>query len=215
MQPDPYDTLEVAPGATADAIRSSYRRLAKEHHPDRNASAEAKARMQAINEAWAVLNDPAKRAAFDRARKTVVNPQQGVWGAAYGPRRPEPGTRPRPSGPAPSSNGPQPAGGKSVFEEEAEQSPFRGRVNARRPGPRHFTGDPNIDWYAHLGVRASASNKEILAALALKAAELKATTNISAAEFTERARLNKEAWETLGNMHVRAEYDRARRELGY
>jgi hypothetical protein len=111
--------------------------------------------------------------------------------------------------------GPSTEGGKSVFEEEADPSRFRGRVNARRPGPAHFTGDPNTDWYAHLGVRASASNKDILAALARKAGELKAMVDISAAEFTERARQNKEAWETLGNMHVRAEYDRARRELGY
>lgn len=101
-----------------------------------------------------------------------------------------------------------------MSEEEPERSRFRGRVNARRPGPKHFAGDPNVDWYAHLGVRVNASNREILEALAEKAVELKATTNISAAEFTERSRRNREAWETLGNMHVRAEYDRARRELG-
>lgn len=216
MEPDYYATLEVAPGATPEAIRSAYRRLAKEHHPDRNDSFEAKARMQAINEAWAVLSDPTRRAEFDRARKPGFNPQQAAWGAAYGTRRPAQGpARPRPSGPGPRRDGPQPAGGQSVFEEETQASRFRGRVNARRPGPKHFTGDPNDDWYRHLGVRVNASLKEILEALAEKAAELKAETGISAAELTERARRNKEAWETLGNPHVRAEYDRARRELGY
>ncbi|MBA4181734.1 MAG: hypothetical protein C0506_14185 [Anaerolinea sp.] len=214
MQPDHYATLEVTPGASAEAVRAAYRRLAKEHHPDRNASAEAKARMQALNEAWAVLGDPAKRAEFDRERRPGSNSQQAAWGAAYGPPRPAPGARARPGGPAPSSGGHTAAGGQSVFEDEAEPSRFRGRVNARRPGPRHFTGDPNVDWYSHLGVRRNAASKEILDALAKKAAELKAATDISAAEFTERARRNKEAWETLGNMHVRAEYDRARRELG-
>mgnify|MGYP002683438354 CR=1 FL=1 len=67
----------------------------------------------------------------------------------------------------------------------------------------------------HLGVRTNASPREILQALNGRAAELAATKDISAAEVTERSRRNREAWETLGNVHVRAEYDRARRELGY
>lgn len=214
MEPDYYATLQVAPGASLAAIRSAYRRLAKEHHPDLNESAQAKAQMQAINEAWAVLGDAARRAEFDRGRaRPGFAPQQAAWGHYANPQPARP-ARPRPAGPAP-QRGPATAGGRSVFEEEAEQSRFRGRVNARRPGPRHFTGDPNVDWYAFLGVRTSASNREILSALAEKAADLKKTTNISAAEFTERSRRNREAWETLGNMHIRAEYDRARRELGF
>ena len=100
-------------------------------------------------------------------------------------------------------------------EEEAAASAFRGRVNARQPGPRHFTGDPRTDWYEYLGVRSAASTREVLQALNLRAAELAATTSISAAELTESSRRNREAWETLGNAHVRAEYDRARRDLGY
>ncbi len=102
-----------------------------------------------------------------------------------------------------------------MFEEESAASAFRGRVNARQPGPRHFTGDPRTDWYEYLGVRSNASVREVLQALNVRAAELAATTSISAAEVTERSRRNREAWETLGNAHVRAEYDRARRELGY
>lgn len=215
MQPDHYATLDVAHGATPEAVRSAYRRLAKEHHPDRNDSPEAKARMQSINEAWAVLGDPGKRAEFDRTRKPGVNLQQAAWGAAYGAGRTASTARTRPTGGGAPRQGPQPAGGRSVFEDEAGPSQFRGRVNARRPGPKHFTGDPRFDWYAHLGVRPTASNKEILSALAARASELKAMTNISAAELTERARMNKEAWETLNNMHVRAEYDRTRRELGF
>jgi len=200
VPPDYYATLEVSADASAVAIRSAYRRLAKEHHPDRNDSAVAKVRMQSINEAWAVLSDPARRAEFDRSR-----PRGRV-----GPRRPPPSPRsPNPHPPNADS------GGRSVFEEESAASAFRGRVNARQPGPRHFTGDPRTDWYEYLGVRSSVSVREVLQALNARAAELAATTSISAAEVTERSRRNREAWETLGNAHVRAEYDRARRDLGY
>ena len=200
VQPDYYATLEVAADAPAATIRSAYRRLAKEHHPDRNDSAAAKARMQSLNEAWAVLGDAARREEFDRSRPR----------GRTGPRRPPPS--PRPAGPRPFTGD---AGGRSLFEEESAASVFRGRVNARQPGPRHFTGDPRTDWYEYLGVRTSASVREILQALNERAAELGALKHISAAEVTERSRRNREAWETLGNAHVRAEYDRARRELGY
>ena len=214
MQPDHYATLQVQPGASTAAIRSAYRRLAKEHHPDLNESAEAKARMQAINEAWAVLGNAAKRADFDRSR---ANPgfraQQAAWSHYANPSpAPPPPRRPRPAS-APPRPGPSSPGGRSVYEEEADLARFRGRVNARRPGPRHFTGDPKVDWYGYLGVRENASTREILAALAKKAEELRATAAISAEEFTALSRRNKEAWETLGNPHVRAEYDRARRDL--
>ena len=209
MQPDYYATLEVAADAAAATIRSAYRRLAKEHHPDRNDSAAAKTRMQSINEAWAVLGDAERRAEFDRSRPRGFAAQQSAWGGRTGPRRPPP-SRPSPARTPSSADG-----GRSVFEEESAPSAFRGRVNARQPGPRHFTGDPRTDWYEHLGVRASASVREILQALNGRASELAATKTISAAEVTERSRRNREAWETLGNAHVRAEYDRARRELGY
>ena len=209
MQPDYYATLEVSSDASAVAIRSAYRRLAKEHHPDRNDSGVAKVRMQSINEAWAVLSDAARRAEFDRSRPRGSGAQQSAWGGRTGPRRPPP-PRSAAAGPPESSTG-----GRSMFEEESASSALRGRVNARQPGPRHFTGDPRTDWYEYLGVRRTASIREVLQALNVRAAELAATRSISAAEVTERSRRNREAWETLGNAHVRAEYDRARRDLGY
>ena len=63
-----YDVLGVAPSATAEQIREAYRRLAREHHPDRTAtsgSAVGAVSMPAINEAYRVLNDPARRAVYD------------------------------------------------------------------------------------------------------------------------------------------------------
>jgi molecular chaperone DnaJ len=66
--PTHYDVLGVAPSATVDQIREAYRRLAREHHPDRTATsgrAGDDVSMPAINEAYRVLNDPARRAMYD------------------------------------------------------------------------------------------------------------------------------------------------------
>ena len=63
-----YDVLGVAPTARVDEIREAYRRLAREHHPDRaasNGNVGGAVSMPAINEAYRVLNDPARRAVYD------------------------------------------------------------------------------------------------------------------------------------------------------
>jgi len=62
---DPYQTLQVSPLASASEIRAAYRCLAREFHPDVNTSPRAKHHMQAINWAYAVLCDPAMKAAYD------------------------------------------------------------------------------------------------------------------------------------------------------
>ena len=64
---DYYETLEVAKGATVEEIKKSYRRLAMKYHPDRNqGNAEAEAKFKEINEAYEILKDDQKRAAYDR-----------------------------------------------------------------------------------------------------------------------------------------------------
>lgn len=64
---DPYDILGVKRSATADAIRSAYRKLAKQHHPDLNpGKPEAEAKFKAISAAYSLLSDPEQRARFDR-----------------------------------------------------------------------------------------------------------------------------------------------------
>ncbi len=64
---DYYETLEVAKGATIEEIKKSYRRLAMKYHPDRNqGNAEAETKFKEINEAYEVLKDEQKRAAYDR-----------------------------------------------------------------------------------------------------------------------------------------------------
>jgi len=72
-QPNPkgyYACLGVEPWASADQIRAAYHRSAKQCHPDVNPSPQAKARFQAINEAYRILGDPHRRAAYDNTRRT-------------------------------------------------------------------------------------------------------------------------------------------------
>ncbi len=64
---DYYEILEVSKTASGDEIKKSFRRLAMQYHPDRNpGNKEAEARFKEINEAYEVLKDEQKRAAYDR-----------------------------------------------------------------------------------------------------------------------------------------------------
>lgn len=66
---DPYKTLQVDSEAEDEIIVAAYRRLARKYHPDVAASPEVADRMAAINAAWEVIGDPARRAEFDRERR--------------------------------------------------------------------------------------------------------------------------------------------------
>src|SRR5690606_9713869 len=63
---DYYATLGVPKDATADDIKKAFRKLARKYHPDVSKEPDAEARMKEVNEAYTVLSDPEKRAAYDQ-----------------------------------------------------------------------------------------------------------------------------------------------------
>src|SRR6266850_5923325 len=69
MARDYYELLEIQPGASADEVHKAYRSLAMRYHPDRNAMPGAASTMAAINEAYSILGEPARRRRYDQERK--------------------------------------------------------------------------------------------------------------------------------------------------
>jgi len=72
---DYYKVLGVERTAGDDEIKKAFRRLARKHHPDINKAHDAPARMQELNEAYEVLRDKEKRAAYDRVGQAAAGGQ--------------------------------------------------------------------------------------------------------------------------------------------
>ena len=68
---DPYQVLQVSPGAEQEVLHAAFRALAMKYHPDRDASARAARRMMELNQAYAMVREPALRTQYDRSRKTA------------------------------------------------------------------------------------------------------------------------------------------------
>jgi len=83
-QKDYYTVLGVAEDASQEEIRKSYRRLAKENHPDRNRDdPAAEARFKEIQEAYDVLGDPEKRKRYDQMRRFGAGGPGGAGGFRF------------------------------------------------------------------------------------------------------------------------------------
>ena len=80
---DYYKTLELEKGASANEIKSAYRRLARKYHPDVNPdNPEAEEKFKQINEAYQVLSDPQKKENYDRFG--TAEPGFGGGGGGFG-----------------------------------------------------------------------------------------------------------------------------------
>ena len=119
--PDPYKVLQVDSEAEDEVIQAAYRRLAQKYHPDVAGPAGAE-RMTAINAAWALLRDPARRASLDRERRV----------ASKRPARPDPA---RPAA------GPTASSGSNARSSQPGDASSRGRQSAAPPPPETVSTD--------------------------------------------------------------------------
>lgn len=80
---DPYETLGVSKNATEQEIKSAYRKLALQYHPDRNKTAGATEKFKEVTQAYEILSNPEKRRTFDQFGSAAF--EQGGMGGPQGP----------------------------------------------------------------------------------------------------------------------------------
>ena len=82
---DYYEVLDVARNATDEEIKKAYRKLAMKYHPDRNQdNPSAEEKFKEVKEAYEMLSDPDKRAAYDQYGHAGVDPNMGAGGFGGG-----------------------------------------------------------------------------------------------------------------------------------
>jgi hypothetical protein len=79
---DPYAILGVARDANPAQIQGAYRRLAKRYHPDLQEASTTTEQMQRLNQAWAILSNPARRARHDSDQSRSATSRADAWSGA-------------------------------------------------------------------------------------------------------------------------------------
>jgi DnaJ-class molecular chaperone len=137
MARDYYETLGVARTATEDQIKSAYRKLARQYHPDRNpGDKEAAAKFKDIQQAYDVLSEPAKRKQYDQFgpdfERMAAAGAGGAGGAGFGGNGPFTFNF---GGGGPGAGGMDPDMMQSIFEQMfggGGPAPRAGRARGRR-----------------------------------------------------------------------------------
>jgi hypothetical protein len=88
---NPYEVLQVSQNAEPEVIDAAYRRLARKYHPDTSSHPDAHSRMQELNWAYEILNDPVSRSRYDRSQQQAPPYRRA---AQAPPQAPPPGTEP-------------------------------------------------------------------------------------------------------------------------
>ena len=81
---DYYEVLGLAKGASDDEIKKAYRKLSKKYHPDINKEADAEEKFKEVSEAYEVLSDPQKKAAYDQYGHAGTDPNYGGGAGGFG-----------------------------------------------------------------------------------------------------------------------------------
>ncbi|MGO2084071.1 molecular chaperone DnaJ [Vagococcus sp.] len=81
---DFYEILGVSKTATDVEIKKAYRKLSKKYHPDINKEPDAEDKFKEVSEAFEILSDPQKRAAYDQYGHSSTDPNFGAGGGGFG-----------------------------------------------------------------------------------------------------------------------------------
>jgi curved DNA-binding protein len=183
---DYYKLLGVERSASADQVKTAYRRLARKYHPDVSKEANAEARFKEVQEAYEVLKDPEKRAAYDQLGPNWKAGEQfrppPDWGSGFEFRGAGRGARPGGAGPR--------AGRSARFENEGGEQDFSDFFSSLFGGGSPFSGGGGAragrDHHARVGITLEEAFAGTTRMLELKRPEVRADGTLELKSHTVR-----------------------------